>query len=396
MATASTINKITKMLSLAFRNANMEEATTSFRMAKKKMESESVTYEQLFNVEIYEGAAPSQNSSQRETELVEKYNQLLQRAKQLKADLEVAKSFGSSSADLLQVKAELENAHDQMNKQANEIIRLRAEVHNKKYTLKNLAAWTAIGGVVAFFIGMSNSNTKTVYVDRPVPTTTPAPVSAPVRTTIPAADPVNPSGVSNNEGEAVIDNLAKQAPVVLPTAVKTWTLSYGAVNNKGAIIPLVITQYSDGTIKDNTGEEFNKPGSSSFYAENDYKLSINGKEFLTDNTPPAIAARFLPHQVREDLNKAIRNGCDIYMTSYDGKLINLAICRNLMFFNDVNNYGDVKKYIYDSMNEIGEMKYIKNDSNKYITVKGINLFMNDRNANNVIYSFRGNTAFKLN
>lgn len=394
MATASTINKITKMLSLAFRNANMEEATTSFRMAKKKMEGEGVTYEQLFNVEIYEGAAPSQNSSQRETELVEKYNQLLQRAKQLKTDLEVAKSSGSSSADLLQVKAELENAHDQMNNQANEIIRLRAELHNKKYTLKNLAAWMAIGGVVAFFIGMSNSSTKTVYVDRPVPTTPPSPV--PVPPTIPATDPVTPSGASNNEGEAVIDNLAKQAPVALPAAIKTWTLSYGAVNNKGAIIPLVITQYSDGTIKDNTGEVFNNPGGSTFYAENDYKFSINGKEFLTDNTPPAIAARFLPHQVREDLNKAIRNGCDVYMTSFDGKLINLAICKNLMFFNDVNNYGEVKKYTYDSINEIGEMKYIKNNSNKYITTKGINLFMNDRNANNVIYSFRGNTAFKLN
>lgn len=384
MATASAINKITKMLALAFRNANMEEATTSFRMAKKKMEGEGITYEQLFNVEIYEGAAPSHNSSQRETELVEKYNQLLQRAKQLKTELEIATSSGSASAELHQVKAELENAYDQMSNQTNEIVRLRRELHYKKYTLKNLATWMTIGGVVAFFIGMSNSGTKTVYVDRPVPTTAPATV------------PVNHSSESNDESEAVIDNLAKQAPVVLPTAVKTWTLSYGAINSKGAMIPLVITQYSDGTIKDNTGEEFNKPGGSTFYADNDYKFSINGKEFLTDNTPPGIAARFLPNQVKQDLNKAINNGCDVYMTSYDGKLISLAICKNFMFFNDVNNYGEVKKYTYDSINENGEMKYIKNDSNKYIIAKGISLFINDRNANNIIYSFRGNAVFKIN
>ena len=84
------------------------------------------------------------------------------------------------------------------------------------------------------------------------------------------------------------------------------------------------------------------------------------------------------------------------MTSYDGKLISLAICKNFMFFNDVNNYGEVKKYTYDSINENGEMKYIKNDSNKYIIAKGISLFINDRNANNIIYSFRGNAVFKIN
>ncbi|MCS5737539.1 hypothetical protein, partial [Herbiconiux daphne] len=155
-----------------------------------------------------------------------------------------------------------------------------------------------------------------------------------------------------------------------PTVVKTYTLAYGAKNAKGDIMPLVISKYSDGTIKDNTGDVYT---GNRFYATSDYLISIDGKEFTTDNTPAYFAKNNISYAVKTDLQKAIDKGCNVYFTSYDHKLVTLVSCGNKLFYNDVNNFGDVKQYTYDSINENGEMKYTKNGSNKYIIVKGANM-----------------------
>lgn len=388
MTNINVINKITKMLSLAFKNANKEEATNAFRQAYSLMQRERVTYEELFNVEIYEGANPSTNSSQREAELVEKYNALLIRARELKADVERAKTASASSSELVKVKEKLDDAHNQIYNQASEIVRLRETLKCNKYNLRDVCVWCAIGAVASLLTGMNITSKKIEYIERPVPVAaSTAPTPSPVSTAAPQVTPAN----------SIIDTLATQPPVSAPEAIKRWTLAYGARNAKGMIVPLVITQYSDGTIKDNTGEEYNKPGERVFYSNNDYQFSINGNEFIVDNTPVNIAAAYLPQKIKSDLNQAAANGCKIYLTSYDAKLMSLATCKNKLFFNDINNYGEVKKYTYDSINEAGEMKYTKDGSaTRYVTLSGANLYSMDNSSTNLIYSFRGNAVKAYN
>lgn len=388
MASVNVINKITKMLSLAFKNANKEEATSAFRQAYSLMQREHVTYEELFNVEIYEGASASANTNQRETELVEKYNALLIRARELKADIERAKTANASPAELAEVKDKLDDAHNQIYNQAKEIVQLRETLKHHKYSLKDVCVWCAIGAGAALFTGMNMTSKKIEYIERPVPiTASTAPAPPPVSTTASQVTPAN----------NIIDTLATQPPVSAPEAIKHWTLAYGAYNAKGMTVPLVITKYSDGTIKDNTGAEYNKPGGRVFYSDNDYQFSINGNEFIVDSTPVNVAAAYLPEKVKNDLNKAVANGCKVYLTSYDAKLMSLATCKNKLFYNDINNYGEVKKYTYDSINDRGEMKYTKDGSaTRYVTLSGANLYSMDNSSTNLVYSFRGNAVKAYN
>lgn len=77
--------------------------------------------------------------------------------------------------------------------------------------------------------------------------------------------------------------------------------------------------------------------------------------------------------------------------------MSLATCKNKLFFNDINNHGDVKKYTYDSINDRGEMKYTKDGSaTRYVTLSGANLYSMDNSSTNLVYSFRGNAVKAYN
>ncbi|HCI6749269.1 TPA: hypothetical protein NPP60_004938 [Klebsiella variicola subsp. variicola] len=389
--------KIEKLLSKAFNNSSKEEATSAFGMAYSYAEKAG---ERLADFRgdvrvVYEEKIVYQNGgidAARERELVQKYNDVLARAKTLRDQNEQLAMQARMANNVKELAEKTAIA------QAIEIENLRKQSSNKEEKYKNRLMGIGLAGIlVGVFIGNNfiSSGTKHGAI-----ADTPAPVAA-----APAHAPVSLARPSPAPKVTTIETPAPAEPAA-PAKVAFWEFNfpYAAVV-KGKMANLKVEIFNDGSVRDDvngdmehlTGNRYRNAAGKviNFERLNDFTIKLNGTVLIEDTTngktlaDVAQALRiYRPELVQEIAAKNV----DLYVTSFGKRLVLLVTNRTGIQFTDINMMGDLRTYNKASETEGGGLTFTRDDnSGKYVEATGTD----PEYGNIVLTSFRGNRVYKV-
>ncbi|VGQ11572.1 hypothetical protein SB5439_04967 [Klebsiella variicola] len=415
--------KIEKLLSKAFNNSSKDEATTAFGMAFSYAEQGGVrladfrgdvrvVYEE--KIVYREGGL----NSEREHELVKKYNEVLARAKTLRADNDklttraneaeyqragaerTSRALRNENAGLVaQVRAAVEEkalAEHLTGVQAVEISNLREAISKGDNKRTNYVyAALAVGVGLGIFI------TKTFIV----PVAPIVPASAPVAHVAPVTTAPAPT---YKEPTPLLKNVPTPQPAPAPVKVvdQEFNFPYGSMTKKGGVTKnLKIKLYADGSAYSSvngdlthiSGDRYRAANGDNVRIErvNSFTLLIDGTAFIEDTIKGkslAEVASTFRYYSNELYQLAIKRGGDLYITSANGRLVVLLAWPNGIQFTDINLIGEWRNYDKASESEGGTLVFNKRGgSGKYVEATGTD----PAYGNIEITSFRGNAVYKV-